>query len=181
MPDQPARPTAKQPSRKPAAPASKPAAKSASRPAAKRSATKQSAAKPGAKSAAKSAVKKAPAAKQTFAMEKADPALLARVEALMPEYPVYRRPMFGVVSWFVEANAALLGCVWGESLNLRVGAEDARALIDAGKATPFDPMGGRPMREYVLVPASTLRPAQLRAWIERALAFTQTVPAKKGK
>lgn len=156
MPDQPTRPAAKQPSRKPAAPAPKPAAKSASKPAPT----------PG---------------QAVFQKAKPDPALLERVEALMGEYPVYRRPMFGVVSWFVEANAAMLGCVWGDALNIRVGAEDARALIDAGKATPFDPMGGRPMREYVLVPASTLRPAQLRAWIERALAFTETVAGKKGR
>ena len=143
-------------------------------------ARKTAARKPAAKAAAKPAAKPA-AKKQSFHMEKADPALLARVEALMPEFPVYRRPMFGVVSWFVERNAQLLCCVWGESLNIRVGREDAAALVASGKATPFDPMGGRPMREYVLVPASTLRPAQLRKWVERALAFTETVPAKKGK
>ncbi|MGE3855443.1 MAG: TfoX/Sxy family protein [Dehalococcoidia bacterium] len=147
----PQRPAAKQPSKKPAA---------------KQPTAKQPATSPGS---------------EVFAKAKPDPALLERVEALMGEYPVYRRPMFGVVAWFVEANAAMLGCVWRDALNLRVGAEDARALIESGKATPFDPMGRGGMREYVLVPASTLRPAQLRQWVERALAFTETVPAKKGR
>lgn len=122
-----------------------------------------------------------PAGRPAVTMQKPDPALLARVEAIMPTLPVYRRPMFGVPTWFVEENAQMLACVWGESLNLRVGAEDAARLVASGKATPFDPMPGRPMREYVLVPASTLRPAQLRTWIERALAFTATLERKKGK
>lgn len=139
----------------------------------------QPARKPAAKRAARPASK--PAAKQSFSMAKADPALLAKVEALMPEFPVVRRPMFGVATWFMEENAQMLGCVWGESLNLRVGAEDARALIDSGQATAFDPMGGRPMREYVLVPASTLGPAALRKWIARGVAFTAGLERKKGK
>lgn len=114
-------------------------------------------------------------------MEKPDPQVLASVEAVMAGLPVYRRPMFGTVSWFVEENAQMLGCVWGVDLNIRVGAEDARSLIASGKATPFDPMGGRPMREYVLVPASTLRPAALRKWIARAIEFTSALERKKGK
>jgi hypothetical protein len=89
--------------------------------------------------------------------------------------------MFGVTAWFVERNAQMLGCVWGDGLNLRVGAPDAASLIASGKAQSFDPMGRGGMREYVLVPASTLRPAAMRSWVERALAFTSTVPAKKGK
>ena len=168
----PERPAAKQPSRKPAAPASEPANKAAaSKPAAKKPAASKAAARPAATSPGSAA----------FQRGKPDPALIERVEVLMGEYPVTRRPMFRVVAWFVEANAAMLGCVWGDALNLRVGVEAARALIDAGKATPFDPMGRGAMREYVLVPASTLRPAQLRTWIERALAFTETVERKKGR
>ena len=37
------------------------------------------------------------------------------------------------------------------------------------------------MREYVLVPVSTLRTAALTRWIMRAVEFTSTVPRKKGK
>ncbi len=153
-----------------AAPAAKPAAAPAAKPTAARSASK-----PAAKASR-------PAASTPHAkMEKADPELLARVEALMPSYPVYRRPMFGVATWFVEANAQMLCCVWGDAINIRVGQEDARALVASGRARPFEPLEGRTMREYVLVPAATLRPADLRRWFDRALAFTSTLPPKKGK
>ena len=143
------------------------------RPAARKPPTKQP--------AAKRASRPATAGSAVFQRAKPDPALLGKVEALMAGYPVYRRPMFGVVAWFVEANAQMLGCVWSDSLNLRVGVEDARALIASGKAGPFDPMGRGGMREYVLVPASTLGSAQLRRWVERALAFTAGLERKKGK
>ena len=120
-------------------------------------------------------------ARVTPKMERADPDLLTRVEALMATFPVYRRPMFGVVAWFVEENAQMLGCVWGDALNIRVGADEAQRLVASGKAVPFEPMAGRPMREYVLVPASTLRPAALKRWIARGVEFTSTVARKKGK
>jgi len=114
-------------------------------------------------------------------MQKPDAEVAARVGKVMADLPVYPRPMFGCPAWFVEANAQLLGCVWGDALCIRVGAEETARLVASGKATPFDPMGGRPMREYVLVPAASMRPAQLRKWVERGLAFTETVAAKKGK
>jgi len=120
-------------------------------------------------------------ARPTTKIERADPALEVRVAAVMATLPVYRRPMFGVVAWFVEENAQLLGNAWGESLTIRVGAEDAAALVASGKATHFDPMGGRPMREYVLVPAASMKPVELKRWIARGLAFTSTLPHKKGK
>lgn len=143
---------------------------------------KDPAAKPAAKPAVKPTAK--PAAKRTnppVRMERANADLLARVEAIMPTLPVYRRPMFGVVTWFVEENAQMLACVWGDALNIRVGAEEAQRLIASGRATPFEPMEGRAMREYVLIPAATLRPAQLRQWIASALEFTSALPPKKGK
>ena len=47
---------------------------------------------------------------------------------------------------------------------------------------PFAPMPGRAMKEYVVVPAALVsRPAALRAWLERALTYADTLPAKKKK
>ncbi|MSQ31110.1 MAG: hypothetical protein EXR64_03660 [Dehalococcoidia bacterium] len=114
-------------------------------------------------------------------MERPDAEVLARVEAVMAVLPVYRRAMFGTVAWWLERNAQMLGCVWGVDLNVRVGEVEAQRLVASGKARPFEPMAGRPMREYVLVPASTLRPAALKRWIVRAIEFTETLAAKQGK
>jgi TfoX/Sxy family transcriptional regulator of competence genes len=57
-------------------------------------------------------------------------------------------------------------------------AERARA-IKAG-AKPFEPMPGRPMKEYIVVPAADMaKPAALAMWIERARAYAATLPEKK--
>ena len=114
-------------------------------------------------------------------MEKPDPLVAERLAAAMEGLPVYRRSMFGGVAWFVESNAQMFAGVWGDALDLRVGVEDVAALVAAGKARPFEPMEGRPMREYVLVPAASMRPADYRRWVARALAFTSGLAAKKGK
>jgi hypothetical protein len=48
-------------------------------------------------------------------------------------------------------------------------------------ATMFDPMGnGRFMRDTVFLPESVMAvPDELRAWIQKALDFTASLPAKK--
>ena len=137
--------------------------------------------KPAAKRAARPASKSAASARPPIHMEKPDPLVAERLAAAMEGLPVYRRSMFGGVAWFVESNAQMFAGVWGDALDLRVGVEDVAALVAAGKARPFEPMEGRPMREYVLVPAASMRPADYRRWVARALAFTSGLAAKKGK
>lgn len=53
-------------------------------------------------------------------------------------------------------------------------------LLRLEGASVFAPMPGRPMAEYVAVPPS-LRddPVEVRPWIERALRYASTLPAKK--
>lgn len=114
-------------------------------------------------------------------MEKPDAAVLARLDAAMADLPVYRRPMFGTVSWFVESNAQMFAGVWGAAINVRLGEAEARQAVASGAARPFEPMAGRAMREYVLVDAASLRPAAFNRWIERALEFASTLERKKGK
>ena len=114
-------------------------------------------------------------------MEKPDPGLLARMDALLAAFPAYRRSMFGSVSWFLDANAQMFACVWGTDVSLRLGEAEVARTVAAGKARPFEPVAGRPMREYALVPASTYRDADLRKWIARAAEFTGALEAKKGK
>ena len=60
-------------------------------------------------------------------------------------------------------------------------AEDDRArLLKEKGAGPFEPMPGRAMKEYVVVPAALVaKPASLRAWIERGLQYALTLPPKK--
>lgn len=62
--------------------------------------------------------------------------------------------------------------------------DDARAELAAAGGAPFEPMPGRPMREYLVLPAAVLDNArELQTWLDRSLAYTETLAAnaKKGK
>ena len=49
-------------------------------------------------------------------------------------------------------------------------------------AATFEPMAGRPMKEYVTVPSSLLAsPEELEPWVARALAYGASLPPKAAK
>ncbi|MEA2500119.1 MAG: hypothetical protein QOH66_1299 [Actinomycetota bacterium] len=57
----------------------------------------------------------------------------------------------------------------------------AELLAMEGAAT-FEPMAGRPMKEYVVVPATLLAsPEDLEPWVARALEYGGSLPPKKAK
>lgn len=87
--------------------------------------------------------------------------------------------MFGYPCGF-ESGQLFTG-LFGDSLFVRLGeAERARLLGERG-AKPFDPMGGRPMREYAVVPQGWLEDEELiKQWMGRALEYARTLPPKSG-
>ena len=96
--------------------------------------------------------------------------------------PVRRKNMFGSSAWFLEANDMMFAGAWGEAIMVRVGAERTSALIEAGDAEPFDPMGGKPMREYVLLNADRIAEDDvLLVWLEESSQFAAGLPPKKKK
>ena len=98
--------------------------------------------------------------------------------SLVPEHPaVSIRPMFGQLSAFVNGNM-FMG-IFGEDVLLRL-PEDDRAELTAAGGGPFEPMPGRPMREYVLVPPAWREdPARIRRWAARALDHAEELPPKQ--
>ena len=55
-----------------------------------------------------------------------------------------------------------------------------RAELAAAGGTPFAPMPGRPMREYLVLPPDTAAdPAAAEPWLSRALAYVEQLPPKK--
>ena len=71
---------------------------------------------------------------------------------------------------------------WGDSIMVRVGSERTATLIESGVAEPFDPMGGKPMREYVLLNADRIaEDDQLLSWLEEASQFAGSLPPKQKK
>jgi hypothetical protein len=71
--------------------------------------------------------------------------------------------------------------LFGEDLFVRVSVDDqARVRKQGGRA--FEPMPGRAMTGYVVVPAGwQKKPDATRAWIVTALSWSQALPAKASK
>jgi hypothetical protein len=111
-----------------------------------------------------------------------DEALIERIDGLLAAAPVRRKNMFGSSAWFLEATDMMFAGAWGEAIMVRVGAERTSALIEAGDAESFDPMGGKPMREYVLLNADRIAEDDvLLVWLEESSQFAAGLPPKKKK
>ncbi len=99
-------------------------------------------------------------------------------DAALPE-DVERRKMFGYPAAFVNGNMA---CgLHQDGLILRLGDDDRVALVKDG-GVPFEPMPGRVMREYVVAPQKLAsKKAELKRWLERAVAHAAALPKKAKK
>ena len=105
----------------------------------------------------------------------------ALLRSLVPESEeVTLRPMFGNLSAFVGGNMSM--GVYGDDLFLRLSEGDRAELLNVKGAALFEPMKGRPMKEYVVVPRSWARDAsKLKPWVTRSLEWSRRLPAKKPK
>ncbi len=88
--------------------------------------------------------------------EKASPELSdLPAQAVEPFALVERRKMFGGLSLFI--NGHMFAGVYGNNIALKLGEDDgAKAQTEAG-AMPFEPMPGRVMKEYVVLPEARPR------------------------
>ena len=105
--------------------------------------------------------------------------LAALFDRVVPTEPdVTRRKMFGWPAAFVGSR--MFASLHRESVVIRLEPDQLAAFLLLPGASPFEPMPGRPMTGYALVPLSMLADEpELRAWLDRALAFTRALPPKK--
>ncbi|HLW94263.1 MAG TPA: TfoX/Sxy family protein [Solirubrobacteraceae bacterium] len=106
-----------------------------------------------------------------------DEELATRVRELLATTPrVSERKMFGGLAFMIAGNMAC-GIV-GTDLMLRLGEAGADAALDEPYVRPMD-FTHRPMKTMVYVsPAGTNTPQALRGWIDKALAYASSLPAK---
>jgi TfoX/Sxy family transcriptional regulator of competence genes len=110
--------------------------------------------------------------------KKAPPELIAMFDAAIAGKPgVERRQMFGYPCAFLKGN--MLAGLFEDQMMVRLSETDRTKASQQVAATPFAP-GGRPMREYVVLPAEIVADKRrLGAWLKRAIAYVETLPAKK--
>jgi TfoX/Sxy family transcriptional regulator of competence genes len=112
--------------------------------------------------------------------EKPPPSLVSLFEARIARTGAERRSMFGQPCAFAGGN--MCAGLFGGSLFVRLGEADRAALLALRGARPFEPMPGRTMREYVVVPPSMhADAAALDGWIGKAVAYAGALPAKGNK
>ena len=98
-------------------------------------------------------------------------------ETLADRGDVTERKMFGGIGFMVAGNMC---CgVQGEDLIARVGEEGHADALELPGARPFD-FGPRPSKGFLYVgPEGTAMDEDLRAWVDRSLAFVTTLPPKR--
>lgn len=104
----------------------------------------------------------------------------AAFSGLVPEEPsVTMRPMFGNLAAFVNGN--MFAGLFGEDLFVRLPDDEAAAVLKLGGRS-FEPMPGRAMKGYVVVPTTwQKKPDAVRVWVSRSLTLTRAMPAKAKK
>lgn len=112
--------------------------------------------------------------------KKSPPELVALFASVLPDDArVERRSMFGYPCAFVGGN--MVTGLHEDRMIVRLPEaerDEARARGFAG----FEPMPGRPMKEYLVVPAALLGDAaRVRPWVARAVAYGASLPPKARK
>jgi hypothetical protein len=88
-----------------------------------------------------------------------------------------RRKMFGYPAAFVGGNLAT--GLFRDGWFVRLPPDRLSAVLASGEASPFEPMAGRPMKGYAMLPPEIVADdSAIDAWVGRALAFTATLPPK---
>lgn len=110
--------------------------------------------------------------------KKSPPELAAAFEALVAQRPeLATRKMFGYPAAFLSGH--MTTGLFEDHWFVRLPEEGRAELLAMAGSAPFEPVAGRPMKEYVVLPASLVAdPAAVDAWVERSVAFVRTLPPK---
>ncbi|MEU5153085.1 TfoX/Sxy family protein [Glycomyces sp. NPDC021274] len=107
-----------------------------------------------------------------------DEALADRVREIMDNRPyVTEKKMFGGLAWLAHGNMAAAALGDGEAM-VRVDRDEYEDLLREPGAQEMV-MKGSPMRGWIRLDAATCSsPDLLRPWIERGLAYAESLPRK---
>jgi len=119
-----------------------------------------------------------PADREMPAFSKSPPALVERFGTVAARHPEAQpRQMFGYPALFVGGN--LTTSLFRDRWVIRLPDPDRAEVLALPGAGPFEPVAGRTMTGYALLPNDVVDDdAALDGWIERAIAFVRTLPAK---
>jgi TfoX/Sxy family transcriptional regulator of competence genes len=113
-----------------------------------------------------------------MAWRKSPPELIALFESVIPhKLGVVAKPMFGYPACFV--NGHMFMGLHQEDMVLRLSEADRAAALAVQGTRVFEPMPGKPMKEYVaLAPTVLTNRDEVRTWVARALTYGSELPGK---
>lgn len=116
-----------------------------------------------------------------MAWRKSPPELIALFDEAVPkDRQIERRKMFGYPAAFL--NGYLFAGLHQENFVLKLSPADRDRLVAERHASMFEPVPGRPMREFAVLPQSLLSErAALAIWIEQSIAYVAGKPPKVPK
>jgi len=103
------------------------------------------------------------------------------LEEKIASFNVKKRKMFGCPAYFVNDN--MLAGVFQDVIFMRLSEAD-RIEIRSGydEAIPFEPIKGRIMKEYVVLPETLCNNSEkFQEWLNRSYQFVSSLPVKKSK
>ena len=116
---------------------------------------------------------------QDMAWKKSPPELVDFFDDVASTFPsAQRRKMFGYPCIFV--NGHLTAGLFQDSFILRLPESERTAFLKLRGAAPFEPMKGRPMKEYVVAPPALIgKLAGLLPWARKSAAYAASLPRKR--
>jgi TfoX/Sxy family transcriptional regulator of competence genes len=104
-----------------------------------------------------------------------------KLEALIEPFVCQKKPMFGYDVYWVNGN--MFTGVFQSSIFFRLSPQDQKEFLGKYKdSRRFEPMEGRLMKEYVVVPEPVLEDKDaVGEWMKRSFEYTKSLPEKKAK
>ncbi|OGD45838.1 hypothetical protein A3K70_04675 [Candidatus Bathyarchaeota archaeon RBG_16_48_13] len=91
------------------------------------------------------------------------------------------REMFGYPAYFINGN--MFTGVHAEDIFLRLSTSDIQKIMKThSQVTPFEPMPGRAMSGYVVIPKTVhMNDKAFAEWLGRSIEYVSSLPPKQKK
>jgi len=99
----------------------------------------------------------------------------------MLSFDCQKKFMFGAPTYFVNNN--MFVGIHQDTIILRLSEKDREEILSTNdEVTPFEPMEGRVMKEYIALPESVYgNPEDFRKWLNRSYRYALSLKPKPAK
>lgn len=116
-----------------------------------------------------------------MAWEKSPEELTNFLKQSLKDVECQKRTMFGFTAYFINKN--MFTGTFEEKLFIRLSEEEREGIKnDHEEVEQFEPMPGRAMKEYVVLPKSLYgKKKTFSIWLNKSIAYVSSLPPKEKK